>query len=77
MLQAIELNPDTANIQAVLSGAAVSHTFILTSLGTEKGEFLTFPSSKMPDGYDPRARPWYKNAVAAAGTTITEPYMDK
>lgn len=76
MLQAIELNPDPANITAVLSGAAVSRTFSLTSLGTQQGAFLTYPPSKMPDGYDPRTRPWYKNAVAAASTTITEPYLD-
>ena len=76
MLQAIELNPQESNVTAVLSGAAVSRTFSLTSLGTQQGAFLTYPPSKMPDGYDPRARPWYKNAVAAANTTITEPYMD-
>lgn len=76
MLQAIELNPQESNVIAVLSGAAVSRTFSLTSLGTQQGAFLTYPPSKMPDGYDPRTRPWYKNAVAAANTTITEPYMD-
>ncbi len=69
MLQAIELNPKPSNINAVLGGAAVSRTFSLTSLGTEQGEFLTHPVSKMPDGYDPRARPWYKNAVAAVRAT--------
>lgn len=33
MLQAIELNPQESNVAAVLSGAAVSRTFSLTSLG--------------------------------------------
>ncbi|MBU1331939.1 MAG: methyl-accepting chemotaxis protein, partial [Gammaproteobacteria bacterium] len=26
--------------------------------------------------YDPRARPWYKDALTAGGTTLTEPYID-
>ena len=30
----------------------------------------------MPAGYDPRSRPWYKDAVAAGGLTLTEPYVD-
>ncbi len=29
----------------------------------------------MPDGYDPRQRPWYKQAVAADKPMLTPPYM--
>lgn len=30
----------------------------------------------MPADYDPRSRPWYKDAMTAGGTTLTEPYVD-
>ena len=30
----------------------------------------------MPEGYDPRSRPWYKDAMSAGGSTLTEPYVD-
>nr|BFE92475.1 hypothetical protein GCM10020185_30110 [Pseudomonas brassicacearum subsp. brassicacearum] len=29
----------------------------------------------MPDGYDPRQRPWYKQAVTADKTMLTPPYL--
>ena len=34
------------------------------------------PEDQMPADYDPRTRPWYKDAIAAGGTTLTEPYVD-
>lgn len=76
MLQGIELDPSRGSIDGHLSGKTVSEIFSLRSIGTTSGEFITSPSSEMPEGYDPRSRPWYKNAVAAGGTTITEPYLD-
>jgi methyl-accepting chemotaxis protein len=30
----------------------------------------------LPPDYDPTARPWYQQAVAASGPVITEPYVD-
>ncbi|MBU2332545.1 MAG: methyl-accepting chemotaxis protein, partial [Gammaproteobacteria bacterium] len=40
------------------------------------GEFIVHPRFELPAGYDPRQRPWYKDAVAAGRTTLTEPYQD-
>jgi len=31
---------------------------------------------QLPPGYDPRARGWYKQAVAANGFVLTDPYVD-
>lgn len=76
MLQGIEHDATRANIDAQLGARTVGETFSLRSLGTAEGEFITSPPSEMPEDYDPRARPWYKNAVTAGGTTITEPYLD-
>ncbi|KZL90176.1 methyl-accepting chemotaxis protein [Clostridium magnum] len=37
--------------------------------------FLIYPESKMADGFDPTARPWYKNAIDKKGkVTYTDPY---
>jgi len=30
----------------------------------------------MPPGYDPTARPWYQQAVAASKPILTVPYID-
>lgn len=76
MLQGVELNPSRASIDGHLSGKTVGELFSLRSMGTASGEFITSPTSEMPEGYDPRSRPWYTNAVVTGGTTITEPYLD-
>ncbi|MFC6693600.1 methyl-accepting chemotaxis protein [Pseudomonas lini] len=45
-------------------------------LGNKDGTFIIRPDSKMPEGYDPRARPWYKSAQSTGGSALTEPYID-
>ena len=30
----------------------------------------------MPEGYDPRTRAWYKDALAADRLIVTEPFVD-
>lgn len=46
-------------------------------LGTEKGDMFMVPFDTLPEGYDPRTRPWYKEAVSKEGQTIwTQPYLD-
>ncbi len=45
--------------------------------GTENKDFLqSDPDALPPEGYDPTARGWYKAAVAAGTTIVTDPYMD-
>ncbi|KPN14389.1 chemotaxis protein [Bacillus australimaris] len=45
--------------------------------GSEKGMFMQYPVQKMPDGYDPRERPWYQDALNAENgkQVITKPYV--
>ncbi|MEI4789795.1 methyl-accepting chemotaxis protein [Bacillus sp. FJAT-53060] len=45
--------------------------------GSEKGLFMQYPVQKMPDGYDPRERPWYQEAMSAENgkQVITKPYV--
>ena len=45
-------------------------------IGTKSGKFFIYPKQDLPQGYDPRVRPWYKAAIEADGPVITEPYKD-
>ncbi|MDP5821743.1 methyl-accepting chemotaxis protein PctA [Pseudomonas aeruginosa] len=67
-------SPET--VSALLEQPALTSTFSFTYLGQQDDVFTMRPDSPMPAGYDPRSRPWYKDAVAAGGLTLTEPYVD-
>ena len=55
---------------------ALSSTFMFTYLGGADGEFIVSALTSLPDGYDAQNSPWYKDALSADGTTLTEPYLD-
>ncbi|MDP9518015.1 methyl-accepting chemotaxis protein [Pseudomonas protegens] len=74
--QSVALNPDPTNVSNLLEQKSVSSTFMGAYLGNNDGTFIIRPNSKMPDGYDPRARPWYKSAESTNGSALTEPYID-
>lgn len=45
--------------------------------GLNNGKMIIVPDQKLPDGYDPRQRDWYKEAVEKKGQVIiTPPYED-
>ncbi|MGR5212120.1 methyl-accepting chemotaxis protein [Vibrio rotiferianus] len=44
--------------------------------GLSTGEFLQGANLPVPDGYDPRQRSWYTDAMAENGLFITGPYID-
>lgn len=67
---------DEAAIGSVLKNDVLTGEFISTYVGNESGQFMIWPDSKMPDGYDPRQRPWYQQAVKADARVLTEPYVD-
>ena len=59
--------------QALEKGFAMRYIY----LGLESGTLFCFPGkSKFPEGYDPRARPWYQEAMGADGIIWTKPYYD-
>jgi methyl-accepting chemotaxis protein len=74
--QSIAQDPAADKVISLLERKALTSTFAFTYLGSEDGAFTMRPDEKMPDDYDPRMRPWYKDAMAAGGTTLTEPYVD-
>ncbi|ASJ02401.1 chemotaxis protein [Thermococcus profundus] len=44
--------------------------------GSTTGGMYMWPDEPLPEGYDPRVRPWYKEAVSKNGPVWTEPYKD-
>ncbi len=65
-----------ASSDTLLGQNALTSSFLTVYAGKVDGGFSVRPDTKMPDGYDPRTRPWYKDGMNAAGTILTEPYID-
>nr|WP_176505940.1 MULTISPECIES: methyl-accepting chemotaxis protein [Pseudomonas] len=65
-----------AGAETLMGQNALISSFLTVYLGKVDGGFSVRPDSKMPDGYDPRTRPWYKDGMNAQGTILTEPYID-
>ena len=74
--QSIARDASTDSLVGLLEQKALTSTFAFTYLGSAEGAFTMRPDEKMPADYDPRVRPWYKDAMTAGGTTLTEPYVD-
>ncbi|SDS92458.1 methyl-accepting chemotaxis sensory transducer with Cache sensor [Pseudomonas trivialis] len=51
----------------------------ILSIGLEDGTYVKWPDDPQLAKYDPRARPWYKAAMASPGKTVRTPayYYDK
>ncbi|AWY40936.1 HAMP domain-containing protein [Pseudomonas putida] len=76
LAQNIAINPEQTNVAALLEQKALTSTFMASYLGDATGHFTIRPDAKMPDGFDPRVRPWYKGAENSNTPTLTEPYID-
>ena len=74
--QNISINPERANVASLLEQKTLTSTFMATYLGDATGHFTIRPDTKMPEGFDPRVRPWYKGAEGSSTSTLTEPYID-
>lgn len=61
-----------------LNAIIQSHKNITNAyIGTANGVLTIQPTQEIPAGYDPRQRPWYKDAVNKNGQIIvTDPYED-
>ncbi|MET1070165.1 MAG: methyl-accepting chemotaxis protein [Pseudomonas prosekii] len=76
LAQNIAINPEQATVSSLLEQKALTSTFMASYLGDATGHFTIRPDAKMPDGFDPRVRPWYKGAESSSTPTLTEPYID-
>lgn len=74
--QNIATNPEPSAVASLLEQKTLTSSFMATYVGDSKGAFTIRPDTKMPDGFDPRVRPWYKGAQSSNGSTLTEPYID-
>ncbi|HHQ4616198.1 methyl-accepting chemotaxis protein [Aeromonas veronii] len=59
-----------------LQQAQVSGRFQLTYFGENSGKMNDSDPSINRDGYDPRSRGWYQEAMAKGGLIVTKPYLD-
>ncbi|KAF2390547.1 Methyl-accepting chemotaxis protein McpG [Pseudomonas frederiksbergensis] len=76
LAQNIAINPEQSTVASLLEQKALTSTFMASYLGDATGHFSIRPDVKMPDGFDPRVRPWYKGAESSSTATLTEPYID-
>jgi len=76
LAESIALTPEPAQVANLLEQRTLSSTFMSVYFGDSQGDFTIRPDSKMPDGYDPRTRPWYKDAQNSGKSSLTEPYID-
>ena len=74
--QSIDETSTPDSLVKTLESKVLTSTFDFTYLGAADGSFTMRPDEQMPEGYDPRSRPWYKDAMSAGGSTLTEPYVD-
>ena len=76
LAQNIAINADDNHVAELLEQKALTSTFMASYLGNAGGSFTIRPDVKMPAGFDPRTRPWYKGAENSGNATLTEPYID-
>jgi methyl-accepting chemotaxis protein len=74
--QSVGNDSDPERVLRLLKQKVFAETFMFTYYGSADGTYLLYPPDDMPDDYDARTRPWYEGAVAAGGSTLTEPYLD-
>ncbi|AZE50726.1 Methyl-accepting chemotaxis sensor/transducer protein [Pseudomonas chlororaphis] len=76
LAQNLAIDTQSTKVASLLEQKALTSTFMASYLGDASGSFTIRPDAKMPDGFDPRVRPWYKGAESSSGSTLTEPYID-
>jgi len=75
LAQSVAHQGSQADLPGLVDQPAFTSNFQFTYVGQANGVFTQRPDAKMPEGYDPRERPWYKQAVSAGKTMLTPPYM--
>ncbi|KEO82321.1 methyl-accepting chemotaxis protein [Tumebacillus flagellatus] len=78
LAQRLKAGDEAANLLEPLNQYENLHKELMhTYIGTASGKMLIAPQVELPKDFDPRQRPWYRQAMADTGkTVITEPYVD-
>ncbi|MTJ84022.1 MAG: HAMP domain-containing protein [Telmatospirillum sp.] len=75
--ESIAATTDETAVHANVGRKALTDTFSEVYFGRQKdGSFVSSNPAPMPDGYDPRKRPWYEAATKAGRLSLSEPYID-
>ena len=74
LAQSVAHQGSQADLPGLVDQPAFTSNFQFTYVGQANGVFTQRPDATMPAGYDPRERPWYKQAVSAGQTMLTPPY---
>ena len=75
LAQSVAHQGSQADLPGLVDQPAFTSNFQFTYVGQANGVFTQRPDAAMPAGYDPRERPWYKQAVSAGQTMLTPPYV--
>ncbi|MGY5453112.1 methyl-accepting chemotaxis protein [Agarivorans sp. MS3-6] len=74
--KAVSADSKSKQFLSHLVQAKESGDFIYFYFGSSEGKMtMDDPNEVLPDGYDPRTRPWYKGAEAK-GSFVSAPYVD-
>ncbi|EAN8120906.1 methyl-accepting chemotaxis protein, partial [Salmonella enterica] len=63
------------HVAGLVEQPSYTQNFLFTYLGQADGVFTQRPFVELPEGFDPRKRPWYGEAATAGGTVLTPPYQ--
>jgi methyl-accepting chemotaxis protein len=64
-------NPESSGMLDQLQVYLRTHTEVQNIfVGTDEGKMIQAKNNKLPDGFDPRVRPWYKQALAQPNKTV-------
>ncbi|WP_422376689.1 methyl-accepting chemotaxis protein [Roseibium sp.] len=69
--KADDVTPEFFNLKSLTDNFSATYYGV-----AEDGAFNMWPEADLPEGYDPRKRPWYQDAAAKGNSTITAPYQD-
>ena len=70
-------NTDIEEMNSIFNSVLANYDqFKSVYFGAADGEIYIKPDQNLPEGYDPRQRPWYKNAVKTDEVVWTDPYID-
>src|SRR5690606_8979416 len=72
----LPLQGDPGAHAELVAHPSVGAQVLFTHLGRAGAPLIQRPPASLPDGYDPRNRPWYTEAIRADGAIITHPYRD-
>lgn len=68
-------NTDTYLLKSTLNRFVSSNNIIAAFMGNNNKDFIISPTQKVPEGFDPTSRDWYKLAIEKDGQiVISEPY---